>query len=260
MAVGKNKKLGKKKGQKKKVADAFAKKEWFDIRAPIQFTEKLVGKTPVNKTQGTKIASESLKGRVFTVSLADLQKDESQAHRKIKLICEDVQGTRALTNFYGMDLTTDKYRSLVKKWQTLIEAHVDVKTTDGYFLRMFSIGFTKRRANQVKKTTYAQTSQVRAIRKKMMDIMTRVATTCDLKELVEKFIPETIGMQIETECQGIYPLQNVFVRKVKLLKGPKFDPYKLMDLHSESATSNTTVAPTATQGGEDIGAKVDLKA
>ena len=43
-------------------------------------------------------------------------------------------------------------RSLVKKWQTLIEAHVDVKTADGYVMRMFCIGFTKKRQNQLKKT------------------------------------------------------------------------------------------------------------
>ncbi|RRT62794.1 hypothetical protein B296_00003970 [Ensete ventricosum] len=48
-----------------------------------------------------------------------------------------------------MDLTTDKVRYLVLKWQTLIEAHVDVKITDNYTLRMFCIGFTKRRPNQV---------------------------------------------------------------------------------------------------------------
>lgn len=81
-----------------------------------------------------------MKGRVFTASLADLQKDEDQAHRKIKLRVEDVQGSKCLTNFYGMDLTTDKLRSLVRKWQSLIEAHVDVKTTDGYTLRVFAIG------------------------------------------------------------------------------------------------------------------------
>jgi len=268
MAVGKNKRTARKKGNKKKIVDAFAKKEWYDVRAPYQFNQRNVAKTPVTKTIGTKIASEALKGRVFEVSLADLQKDEDQAHRKIKLICEDVQGTRVLTNFFGMDLTSDKFRSLVRKWQTMIKAHVDVKTTDGYFLRLFSVGFTKRRPNQIKKTAYAQSSQVKQIRRKMMDIMTREATTCDLKDLVVKFIPETIGKQIESECQGIYPLQNVFVRKVKLLKGPKFDAAKLNELHVEKFQPNQqaqneakAVAPaTDATPVEDTGAQVETKA
>ena len=92
-----------------------------------------------------------------------------------------------------MDFTTDKLRSMVRKWQTLIEAHVDVKTTDGYLLRMFCIAFTKKRQQQVKKTCYAQSSQIRQIRKKMVELMTREAAACDLKELVGKFIPEAIG-------------------------------------------------------------------
>ena len=62
-----------------------------------------------------------------------------------------------------MDFTTDKLRSLVKKWQTLIECHVDVKTTDNFTLRLFCIAFTKRRANQVKRTCYAQSSQIRQV-------------------------------------------------------------------------------------------------
>lgn len=59
-----------------------------------------------------------------------------------------------------MDLTTDKLRSLIKKWNTLIEAFVDVKTTDGYLLRVFVIGFTKKQRTQIRKTSYAQRSQV----------------------------------------------------------------------------------------------------
>ncbi len=42
---------------------------------------------------------------------------------------------------------------------------------------------------QIKKTAYAQSSQIRQIRKKMVEIMTREASSCDLKELVGKFIP-----------------------------------------------------------------------
>jgi small subunit ribosomal protein S3Ae len=237
MAVGKNKKLGKKKGQKKKLADPFAKKEWYDVKAPVQFNIKQVAKTPVNRTTGTKIASDYLKGRVFQVSLADLQKDEDQAHRKISLRIEDVQGTKCLTNFYGMDLTTDKLRSLIRKWQSTIQAHIDVKTADGYLLRMFAIGFTQRAKGQKRVTTYAQSSQIRAIRKKMTDVMTREANTSELKDLVGKFIPEALGKTIEKECKGIFPLQNVFIRKVKVLKTPKYDQSKLFDLHGESAAT-----------------------
>ena len=187
------------------------------------FTVRNAGKTLVNRTQGTKLASDGLKGRVFEVSLADLNKNSEDAYRKIKLRVDEIQGRNCLTNFHAMDFTSDKLRSLVKKWQTLIEANVDVKTLDGYVLRLFCIAFTKRRANQVKKTSYAQSSQIRQIRKKMVRIMTREASTVELKDLVTKFIPEAIGKEIEKKCSSVYPLHNVYIRKVKLLKTPKFD-------------------------------------
>jgi small subunit ribosomal protein S3Ae len=228
MAVGKNKRLSKgKKGLKKKIVDPFSRKDWYDVKAPSYFKTKNIGKTLVNRTQGLKNANDSLKGRVFELSLADLNQNEEQAFKKIKLKVEEVQGKNCLTNFHGLDFTSDKIRSLVKKWQTLIEAYVDVKTTDGYLLRLFAIGFTKRQPGQVKKTSYAQSSQVRQIRKKMFEIMTKEATTCDLKELVTKLIPEAIGQQIEKACHNIYPLRDVYIRKVKILKSPKFDPQKM---------------------------------
>ena len=55
---------------------------------------------------------------MFEVSLADLQGDEV-TFRKFKLIAEEVQGRHVLTNFHGMTLTTDKLRSMVKKWQVM---------------------------------------------------------------------------------------------------------------------------------------------
>ena len=78
-------------------------------------------------------------------------------------------------------MTTDKLRSMVKKWQTLIEANCDVKTTDGYLLRLFCIGFTKRRPNQVKKTSYAQTQQIKRIRRKMITHITKEVVGADMK-------------------------------------------------------------------------------
>jgi small subunit ribosomal protein S3Ae len=261
MAVGKNKRLAKggKKGAKKKVVDPFTKKEWYDIKAPAVFVNRNVGKTPVNRSTGIKNCADALVGRIFEVSLADLQGDEDQAFRKIKLRGMDVQGKTVLTNFWGMNFTTDKLRSLVKKWQTLIEAHVDVKTTDGYYLRIFALGFTKRRPNQQKKTCYAQSSQIRQIRTKMIEIINREATTCELKDLVVKFIPELIGKLIEKESNGIFPLTNVYIRKVKMLKAPKFDPHKLAEIHGSGAAvaAEDTGAPVAREGEQSETSSID---
>ena len=250
--------------------------EWYDIKAPSMFTHRVSGKTPVTRTSGTHVASESLKGRVFTVSLADLAGSEDLDYRKIKLVGEEVQGKQLLTSFYGMDMTRDKLASLMRKWQTLIEASAEAKTTDGYTLRLFAIAFTKRRPNQVRKTSYASSAQIRAIRKKMIEIMTAEVVKSNLGQLVQKFVPEAISKEIEKSCASIYPLQvraggggggaggeanlsspprfpttraalmpppkkkiplpaqNVFIRKVKTIKSPRFDIVRLMEQHESS--------------------------
>ncbi|EPB74905.1 ribosomal S3Ae family protein [Ancylostoma ceylanicum] len=235
MAVGKNNNKMGKKGGKKKAVDPFARKEWYDIKAPSMFYNRQVGKTLINRTQGTKIASEGLKGRVFEVSLADLNDSEAD-FRKFKLVCEDVQGKNVLTNFHAMSMTRDKLCSIVKKWHTLIEANGVFKTTDGYVLHLFCIGFTKRSPNQVKKTTYTKASKVRKIRARMLELMKKEVSGCDLKEVCSKLIPDSIGKDIEKACHGLYPLQDVYIRKVKILKKPRLDIGRLMEMHGDSVT------------------------
>merc|ERR1712110_846216 len=227
MAVGKNKRLTKssKKGGKKKNLDVFKNKHKYEVRSPSYFQKRNVGNTICTKTMGTRIASDSLKGRVFNVCLADLKDDEEQAHR------------------------------LVRKWQTLIESNVDAKTTDGFVLRLFCIGFTSKRPNQAKKTHYAQSSQIRQIRKKMVDIMREAVSTAELKQVVEKLVHNVIEKQIETSTRSVYPLNNIYIRKVKMLKTPKFDLNKLMEVHGDSGVTSEDVGATANTEGEDAPAE-----
>ncbi|XP_059743073.1 small ribosomal subunit protein eS1-like [Bos taurus] len=84
-------------------------------------------------------------------------------------------GKTLVTRTQGTEITSDGLKGRV--FETMIEAHVDVKTTDGYLLRLFCVGFTKKCNNQIRKTSYAQHQQVRQIRKKMMEIMTREVQT-----------------------------------------------------------------------------------
>lgn len=236
MTQGKNKK--KYKGSKKKTLHPFAKKEWYTVLAPNVFEKREATLTPVTKSAGQKKEEDNLVGRVFEISLADLMQDPKDMNwRKIQLQIEDVNKDthEAKTTFYGMSMTRDKICNVVKKWQSTIEAFVDVKTQDGYFVRLFCIAFTKKRRTQLKATCYAKQSQIKQIRAKMMEIMVEEAQRNTLRQLAIKFVSKDLEKRIAKAANKIYPLDNVFINKCKMLKKPKFDANRLSESYSEKA-------------------------
>jgi small subunit ribosomal protein S3Ae len=90
-----------------------------------------------------------------------------------------------------MDITRDKLCSMIKKWQTTIECQSDVKTNDGYILRIFTIGFTKRGARQQRKTSYAQHSQIKEIRRKINNILSGEIAKVGVADLVQHLTTDT---------------------------------------------------------------------
>jgi len=217
------------------------------VRVPSNFDVAAPTLTPCNKAAGQKIPADSLRGRVFEISLGDLNQNASeQAWRKVKVQCEEVKGFDCFTNYHGLDITRDKLCTLVKKWHSTIEAFAQAKTNDGYQVRMFSIAFTRRQKRQVKATCYAKNSQQKLIRQKMMEIMVTECQKSSLKDLFKNFLSDTIVKQITKECSKVFPLENVMIKKVKVLKKPKFDLTKLMELYQSNAEKQTkTVDPDA---------------
>lgn len=230
MAIGgDNNRAKRRKGNKKQV-DPFLRKEWYAIKAPTYFAKNVVGVMPVTKTTGQKTARDGLLGRKVSLPVADLA-NKGDEFRKFTLKVDDVQGLQCLTSFAGMNFTSDKIRSLIRKRQSMIEVHHDVKTVDGYVLRVFVVGFTKRQLKQKKATSYAQTSHFEKLRRKTIQIIQKEVSSCDVTKLVTKLASEVIGKQVEKISQSIYPLQNVFTTKVKVVRSPKSDMGRLMELH-----------------------------
>ncbi|CAI9181209.1 unnamed protein product [Rangifer tarandus platyrhynchus] len=104
--------------------------------------------------------------------------------------------------------------------------------SDGLKCHAFEVSLAALQNDEIRKTSYAQHQQ-----------------TNDSKEVVNKLIPDSIGKDIEKACQSIYPLHDVFVRKVKMLKKSKFELGKLMELHGEGSTEKAT--------GNETGVKVE---
>jgi len=217
------------------------------VRVPSNFDNSAPTLTPCNKAAGQKLPADSLRGRVFEISLGDLnQNAHEQAWRKVRVQCEEVKGYDCFTNFYGLDITRDKLCTLVKKWHTTIEAAAQAKTADGYQVRMFSIAFTRRQKRQVKATCYAKNSQQKLIRQKMIEIMVNECQKSTLRDLFKNFLSDNTVKQITKECSKVFPLENVLIKKVKVLKKPKFDLTKLMELYQSNAEKQTkTVDPDA---------------
>ena len=238
MSLGKNKKNFSKgrKGAKKKVGERFTKKEWWNIKAPGMFMKRMFTYSPVNQTVGKKLASDSMKGRVFEANLGDLNTGY-EFNKKIKLIVEDADGKSklAVTNFYGLECTRDYLCSLIRKWHTLIDLFVDCKTSDGFLMRFFVVAFTsKYNYTQKKATCYANRSQVRQMRAIMTKIITRVCKSSTLKDLVGQVLGNELPEEMMQKCKHIFPLENVTIRKVKSIKRPRVDMAQLNAMQSDA--------------------------
>merc|ERR1711933_282503 len=88
----------------------------------------------------------------------------------------------------------------------------------------------------------AKDSQQKLIRTKMQEIMVNECQKSTLRELFKKFIGDQIGKTITKECSKIFPLENVLIKKVKVLKKPKFDLTKLMELYTQRTEEKKVIA------------------
>jgi len=235
----------KKKGGKKKAIDAFAKKEWYVVKIPTYFpkggdAQFRIGYTPAKKGG----AKKQLDQRTFSVNLADLSNPplvinqqvastyKSGAENKVfKFVTEEVMGKQLLTQWHGMRITRDYRCSLIRKRHTMIECHVDAKTTDGYVLRVKALAFTRRQPDQLKKNCYCKNTQKKAIRTYMREVIRRNISDKTLQGVVMKLRLGEIGKRIERRCQLVYPLKNCLIEKVKVMRKPKRDVARMLKMH-----------------------------
>jgi small subunit ribosomal protein S3Ae len=233
MAVGKNKRISKGKKGKKKVVEPMSRKEWYDVVAPSNFKNRQFTKTLCNKTQGTKIAADFLRGRVYEGNLADINNatTKDEAFRKVKFVVEDVAGRNLLTRFHSLYTTADKVSSLLQKWGTLLETVIEARTSDGYTLRVFVMAFTKKQKNQLSKNSYSKTRLEKWVRMRMTNITKKRFAKLDLNGAVTQITQDILADVLAKRCNPIVPLRDLKIRKVKVVRTPKIDAQRLLDSH-----------------------------
>lgn len=254
MAYGKNKKLSKKGKKGSKKLDPFLRKNWYDIKAPtyLNAQARRAGRTCVTKTTGQRIETEGLKGRISEFNLADLATKNEDSHKKIKLEVQDITGRSCLTDFHGLSLTKDKTHHMIRKRHSLIECKADVRTADGYVVRLSVIAFTRDSKDQVRIFSYAQSAQIKKIRKKISNLLHTTVGAGSLKDLVSLLLADKLEADIKSSCQSVYPLDPVHIYKVKIVRKPKVDFTRLMEIHEGAPMGDEGVALPESEEAQNL--------
>jgi len=231
MAKGKNKQMSKKGAGSRGKAErhAFFKKKWYKLQSPPTVgASVMVGWIPTNKTIGTKLSKDNLMGRVASVSLGDIQENTAFQYKRVKMQIEEVKGNTCYSSFYGLGMIKEKLYTFLRKKMSLIDVVADVKTSDGYILRILITTFTSRKQGQLKTNTYAKTSQIKAIRKVFVKYLAKVAANSTISDFSANAINDNLSNRLLEKGKRIFPLSTVLVRKVKVLKKCKIDVNKLV--------------------------------
>lgn len=86
----------------------------------------------------------------------------------------------------------------------------------------------------------------------MVATMSELGTKGDLKSLVKELISAPIGDKIAREASSIFPIKDCYIRKVKVLKKPKFDVTELMEWHNADETVAGDVGKPVEDKGDGL--------
>lgn len=190
--------------------DKWKLKKWYTVVTPSVFGNVPIGTTPADEEW-------KLIGRVIETTLFDLTGDFTQVHVHLFFQIIEVKGETAYTRFKGHELSRDYMKSLIRRKSSKVTAIVNVITKDGYGLRITGVTLT---------TYRCKTSQRKAIRKIMSEVITKFASESTFDELITAMVFGKLANEIFQRAKKIHPLRKVEIYKSKLLtiptpEGPK---------------------------------------
>lgn len=184
----------------RRVRDRWRVKSWYTIVSPPYFGGKEIGGTPSGDPK-------SLVGRVIETSLYEFTGDPADQRTKLFFQVTNTENAKAYTIFKGHEYGRDYLRSLVRRGSTRIDGVFDLKTKDGYKMRISIVAFSLVRV---------KTSQENAVREIMRRIVGEKANTLNFDQFAHELVMEMITRDIYNEAKKIFPIRQVGAWKSKL--------------------------------------------
>lgn len=201
----------KRKGKRKvQTIDKWRNKLWFNVYSPKFFGEVQIAEIPSS--------NEAIIGRTVETTLYNITNDYSQTHVKLFFKVNQIEGNKALTKFWGHDFTRDYLRSLVRRTTSQIKGIFNIlvkadssDSSGNYKIRVTAVVFTQKRA---------KTSQQKAIRAIMQQIIEDRSQQLNFTEFVQECVLGKLGSEIYNEAKVVYPIRKSEIMKTKIVLEP----------------------------------------
>ena len=222
----------------RKAKDKWKMKEWYNVHAPRMFNETVIGETPAADP-------EFLIGRQSEVTVQDLTGDFSKMHIKLRFKIVGYDGHEAKTELMGHDLTSDYVRRLTRRKKTKTDHVVDVKTADGFVVRLKTMSIADRRI---------QASQEEGMRAAIAAYLTSYAAENKLADLIKAIISGDMAKDTAKACHAIIPIKRIEIRKSEVLVRGEGEPESIIEAEApakEEAPAEEVVEAPAEAPAEE---------
>ncbi|OYT41521.1 MAG: hypothetical protein B6U78_02865 [Candidatus Aenigmarchaeota archaeon ex4484_224] len=180
------------------------KKEWIPIVSPEYLGKKEIGEILVDE-------KEKAIGRRIILSVIDVTGDYNKYYMKIGFMVTKVQDGKALLDFDSIECLRDYIARMVLRRVTRIDAIQDLKTKDGYLLRVKSII-----------VVYSKITRdiQRKLRSKAEEMIKNFVENSDIGNFVNSVLNDSWKNKIIKELNKIYPVRYFEFRKIEVKKRP----------------------------------------
>jgi small subunit ribosomal protein S3Ae len=187
--------------QKKRTADKWKKKKWFEVFAPAVLDKKKIAETMAEKP-------ELLMGRVLNMSMRDVTGEIKKGQIYLSMKIDNVQGQKAYTVLTGHRLLPGQLNRLIRRNNSKVEVVKDMTCKDGLKSRVTALTVTARKIPRDKKTV---------IRKMMLEALGELAGKKNQEELVQDFVFGATATSILGSVKKVAPIKRVEIVKSRPL-------------------------------------------
>ncbi|MGC8929899.1 MAG: hypothetical protein ACP5OZ_05250, partial [Candidatus Woesearchaeota archaeon] len=186
----------------KKQATKVVAKEWYEVEAPKQFRNIVIGEVTAD-------SPNKLVGRTILIALSEITRNIRLQGVNVKFRIYDVQNKRAKTNFIGYEITPPAVKRFVARRKNKIDDSFVVLTKDNIAIRIKPLVITAFKTKGVVE---------KRLRAKIRELLFKTIKEMSYDDFSQNLISHKLQESLRSELSKVYPIRTFEIRMFELTK------------------------------------------